>query len=99
MCVQLQKLCLKQVVTIVLGQVVTIVLGQVVTIVLGYVVTTVLGHVVTTVTTLERVPPMAQPTSCVLTMTERTKILTTTCERFVSFVKPGVLIYNPYWQC
>ena len=50
-CVQLQKLCLGQVVTVVLGQ------------------------VVTTVTTLGRLAPMAQPASCVPTMTERGKFI------------------------
>ena len=46
MYVQLQKLCLGQVITIVLGQ------------------------VVTTVTTLRLFVPMAQPASCVPTLTE-----------------------------
>ena len=41
----------------------------------GQVVTIVLGQVVTTVTTLGRLVTMAQPTSCVLTMTERTKFI------------------------
>ena len=50
-------------------------LGQVVTIVLGQVVTIVLGQVVTTVTTLWRLVPLAQPASCVLTMTERTTFI------------------------
>ena len=41
----------------------------------GQVVTIVLGQVVTTVTTLGRLIPMAQPVSCVLTMTERTTFI------------------------
>ena len=40
-------------------------------IVLGQVVTIVTGLVVTTVTTFGRLVPMAQPASCVLTVTER----------------------------
>ena len=52
----------------------TFILWQVVIIVLWQVVTIVLGQVVTTVTTLGRLVPMAQPASCVLTMTERKSI-------------------------
>ena len=39
------------------------------------VVTTVLGQVVTTVTTFGRLAPMTQPASCVLTITERAKLI------------------------
>ena len=42
---------------------------------LGQVVTIVLGQVVTTVTTLRRLVQMAQPASCLLTMTERTTFI------------------------
>ena len=42
---------------------------------LGQVVLIVLGQVVTTVTTLGRLAPMAQPASCALTTTERTKLI------------------------
>ena len=72
--VELQKLCLRQVVTIVLRLVVTI------------------------VTTLGRLVPIAQPANCVLTMTEK-KHLFTTCEYFISLVKPNVLVYNQYCKC
>ena len=42
---------------------------------LGQVATIVMGQVVTTVTTPGRLAPMAQPASCVLTMTEITTFI------------------------
>ena len=53
----------------------TIVFGQVFTVVFGQVVTVVLGQVVTTVTTLGWPARVAQPASCVLTVTGRSKFI------------------------
>ena len=65
-CVQLQKLCLGQVVTIVLGQIDT---------------------------------DGSASELCADNDRKNNMYITTTCERFISLVKPSVLVYNQYCKC
>ena len=60
---------------------------------LGQVVTIVLGQVVTTVTTLGRLE------LCSDNDWENHIYISMTCERFISLMKPRVLVYNQYGKC